>query len=471
MVFGAIGVLGLLAGPVLGGGQPERATSDADRAAADAAAMPDVEVALLDGLAAARENAGVPVLVEHPEAARLARDWSQVMAAEEDDELLATCVDLDSELPAPVWHPTDPHADLSQAYLGDIGEVVGCFDPALDPADFLANRLADEDEGALLRDDDFAYVGVGAVEAASGAVFTAIVLLETEAIAEDRDGVDALLSLAGQADDDARAAVLVGAGEAASLMTTAALARGEALGFATDRPTDAETDPVLASRVRAQLDDLAPERVLVMGPTTAVSARAEAELQAAGLEVQRIVAQGFGADPAQPVVVHDDAAAGVHAPAIAALLEARIVTGRADGFAPGVDVQRDQVATVLARALGLPEADEQPFGDLEGNVHAEAIAAAAQAGIVRGIDDEIFAPTQPVTRGQLAAMLARAFDLPEANGEPPFTDVAGTTHAAAIAAVAEAGIIAGFPDDTFRPSAPTTRAQTASMVLYALLFG
>lgn len=470
VLAGVVAVAGaLLAGPVLASGQPTLSTSDADRAAADRTALASSEVTLLDGLAEARDEAGIAALEEHPEAARLARDWSQVMAAAEDDDDLAACADLSSELPGPVWHPDDPHADLSHAYGGDIGEVVGCFANEVDAAAFLANRLADEQEAGLLLDGDFAYVGIGAVAADSGATFTAIVLLEDDARQPDRRGIDALLSLAEDAADDARAGVVVGSGPAAELMAAGPLARGEALGLATDRPTDEESDPVLASRVRHQLDLLDPDRLLLMGGEDSVSARAEAELRAADLEVERIVASGFGADPDQPVVVHDDADAGVHAPAIAALLEARIMTGREDGFAPSVQVRRDQVATVLARTFALPPAGEQPFGDLADNVHAEAIAAAAEAGLVQGFGDGTFGPERPVTRGQLAAMLDRAFELPTAEGGPPFSDVAGTTHAASIANVAEAGIITGFADGTFRPSAPSTRAQTASMVLYALL--
>lgn len=391
------------------------------------------------------------------------------MASVEDDETLASCADLYAELPGPVWHPEQPHADLAHAYDGDIGEVVGCFANEVDAASFLANRLADAEEAGLLLDEDFAYVGVGAVAADSEATFTAIVLLEQSARQPDRRGIDALLALAGEAAPDARAGVLVGAGPGAELMAGGPLARGEALGLATDRPTDEEMDPVLASRVRHQLDELDPDRLLLMGGADSVSPRAEAELRAAGLQVERIVASGFGADPDQPVVVPEDADAGVHAPAIAALLEARIMVGRQDGFAPSMQVRRDQVATVLARTLGLAPSDEQPFEDLDGNVHAEAIAAAAEAGLVQGFADGTFGPARPVTRGQLAAMLDRAFDLPAADGDAAFSDVAGTTHAQSIANVAEAGIIAGFGDGTFRPSAPSTRAQTASMVLYSLL--
>jgi hypothetical protein len=142
-VVAAAVVVGVVAGPVLGSGQPVRSTSDADRAAADAAALPADEVTLLDGLAAARAAEGLAAVDHHPEPARLARDWAQVMADAETLDEIAICADLDDPAPGPVWHPQDPHLDLATSYLGDLGEVVGCFADEVDAEAFLANRLAD----------------------------------------------------------------------------------------------------------------------------------------------------------------------------------------------------------------------------------------------------------------------------------------------------------------------------------------
>jgi hypothetical protein len=127
----------VVAGPVLGSGQPDLATSDADRAAADAGALIADELTILDGIDAARAAAELAPVVHHPEAARLARDWAQVMADAESRDDLAACADLRSAAPGPVWHPRDPHLDLGSPYLGDIGEVVGCFADEVDAAAFL----------------------------------------------------------------------------------------------------------------------------------------------------------------------------------------------------------------------------------------------------------------------------------------------------------------------------------------------
>lgn len=466
-------VVGLLAGPVLGAGQPDLATSDADRAAADAGADPAAEVALLDGIAAARAAAGQEPLTHHPEAARLARDWSQVMAGAEDLEDIAACADLDDEAPGPVWHPRDPHDDLGNPYGGDIAEVVGCFADEVDAELFLHYRLADEAHAAELLDPAWRHVGVGAVTSAGGATFSAIVLLDGTAAAPDRRGIDGLLAAAGdRASGGDDAVLLAGSGAVTDLLAAAPVAQGAVPALATDRATPAEPDPVLTTQVRHRIDTLTggEARVVAVGGTDVVSARAAAELEAAGYDLRRVVARDYGVDPDAPIVLPVDVSTGPHAPAVGALTDARVVVGRGDRYLPRESLTRGQMATILARAFDLPRADTQPFVDA-GATHGAAIAAAAAAGIVEGFDGNVFRPNQPVTRGQLASMIRRAFELPDASSPAPHTDVAGTAHAPAIAAVVEAGIVGGFPDNTFRPRDTVTRGQTATFVLNSLLFG
>ena len=109
--------------------------------------------------------------------------------------------------------------------------------------------------------------------------------------------------------------------------------------------------------------------------------------------------------------------------------------------------------------------------DIANTTHEEAITCAAWHGLVAGFGDGTYAPAASITRGQLASTVAglvRATDtsLPTADDDP-FTDVAGTTHAAAITDLAAAGIVTGFGDDTFRPRQPVTRAQAVSILVAA----
>lgn len=105
------------------------------------------------------------------------------------------------------------------------------------------------------------------------------------------------------------------------------------------------------------------------------------------------------------------------------------------------------------------------FCDTDDHFHEANIDKVAAAGITQGDDDGCFRPDAPVTRGQMAAFIDRAYDL--APGAATFCDTAGTTHEASIAAVAEAGIAEGTIDGCYRPAASVTRGQMASFIARA----
>ena len=161
-----------------------------------------------------------------------------------------------------------------------------------------------------------------------------------------------------------------------------------------------------------------------------------------------------------------DVAGNTHADAIVWVAEQGITTGFPDGtFRPNGDVTRGQMATFLARALDLSPGTAA-FSDVAGNVHAPGISAVAEAQITTGFPDGTFRPNDDVTRGQMATFLARALDLPA--GTATFSDIEGNVHADAIAAVAAADITTGFADGTFRPGDPVTRGQMATFLFRAL---
>ena len=167
----------------------------------------------------------------------------------------------------------------------------------------------------------------------------------------------------------------------------------------------------------------------------------------------------------------DDIMGDRHEVAIERVALAGITTGRGGVHFGAVEpVSRGPMATFIARALGLPPRADGPFNDVAGTDHELNINAVAAAGIAGGFPDGSFRPSATVSRGQMAAFLARARDLEEV-ADGPFSDVAGTEHAGFINAVAAIGIAGGFPDGTFRPSEPTTRAQMASFLFRAFLDG
>ncbi|HEY8504456.1 MAG TPA: S-layer homology domain-containing protein, partial [Gemmataceae bacterium] len=109
------------------------------------------------------------------------------------------------------------------------------------------------------------------------------------------------------------------------------------------------------------------------------------------------------------------------------------------------------------------------FADLTGHWAAPEIERVAAQGVVTGMPGGRFLPQGWVTRAQLAAMLVRAKCLPPAPRAAIFRDVAAADwFAGEVGAAAEAGIVKGFPDGTFRPHQPATREEVAAMLVRAL---
>jgi len=128
-------------------------------------------------------------------------------------------------------------------------------------------------------------------------------------------------------------------------------------------------------------------------------------------------------------------------------------------YCPSRSLTRGQMATFLQRTLALPDVGGTPFRDLDGHPHAKAVRAVAAAGITEGCSAGRFCPDDPVRRDQMAAFLQRALKLPDAPS--PFADARGTTHEAAIGAVARAGIAKG-DGGAYRPREDVTRAAMAT---------
>lgn len=87
-------------------------------------------------------------------------------------------------------------------------------------------------------------------------------------------------------------------------------------------------------------------------------------------------------------------------------------------------------------------------------------------GIIKGFDQESFAPDLNLTRGQAALMLARAFDLDQTPRKTVFTDV-NTNLSGAVQSAYEAKIINGKSATSFEPDAKITREQMAMLLARA----
>ncbi|MFA9443800.1 peptidoglycan-binding protein [Egicoccus sp. AB-alg6-2] len=165
-----------------------------------------------------------------------------------------------------------------------------------------------------------------------------------------------------------------------------------------------------------------------------------------------------------------DDVSGVHAEAIAAISDAGITEGcTADRYCPQELVRRDQMASFLARALGLDTSGTTSFADVPaGNPHSGAIAAIHAEGITTGCEDGRYCPSAPVQRQEMASFLARAFDL-QATDTTWFHDIGGT-HGDAAQRLGAAGVSGGCDDLGLQycPTEDVRRDQMASFIGRAL---
>ena len=143
-------------------------------------------------------------------------------------------------------------------------------------------------------------------------------------------------------------------------------------------------------------------------------------------------------------------------------------------FAPNSDTTRAQLVTILHRLAGQPApSGDSGFSDVEtGTWYTDAVAWAAQNGIVNGVSDTQFAPGDDITREQLAVILYRyatyqGYDVSQRADLSGFVD-AGTISTYAQEALSWAnaqGLVLGFEDDSLRPQGTATRAQIAAVLM------
>lgn len=101
----------------------------------------------------------------------------------------------------------------------------------------------------------------------------------------------------------------------------------------------------------------------------------------------------------------------------------------------------------------------------------EAVRDAVAAGVITGFEDNTFAPQQYVSRADLVVMVVRALGLDmDQAPELRFADAAEIPDYAKpyVAVAASLGLVQGVGNDIFAPSEPITRAEAAVIVLRAL---
>lgn len=149
------------------------------------------------------------------------------------------------------------------------------------------------------------------------------------------------------------------------------------------------------------------------------------------------------------------------------LVASGAISGYPDGcFRPNQTISRAEFASMIVKVLGLSSSGTKLFADTQGHWGRYTIAAAYEAGIVSGYDTNRFGPDDPITREQMAVMIVKATGLTNQNSQLSFVDsrAISTWARSAVARTAAQKIIMGYPDNTFQPAKPATRAEAVSII-------
>ncbi len=150
------------------------------------------------------------------------------------------------------------------------------------------------------------------------------------------------------------------------------------------------------------------------------------------------------------------------------LREAGIIDGKtADIFDPDGQVTRAEFTKMIVKMFGVEAKDTKvEFADCgEDDWFTPFVAAALEAGYVKGYSDTEFAPNKVISREEACAILGRAY-AKTANSELSFTDKDSIDEYAQpyVALLVEMGFINGYEDGTFRAQNQITRAEAAKII-------
>ncbi len=108
------------------------------------------------------------------------------------------------------------------------------------------------------------------------------------------------------------------------------------------------------------------------------------------------------------------------------------------------------------------------FSDISHHFAKDEIVRLSAEGVIKGVSDTRFGPEQTMTRAQASALAVRILELPLDNSASPFTDTESHWARQEIAAAAKAGLFIGYPDGSFKPDAPVTRAEMTAVLVRML---
>ena len=260
---------------------------------------------------------------------------------------------------------------------------------------------------------------------------------------------------------------------AAAFLRTMSLAPSELAGFQVSAVNEFDMNAEwerasglsLARAGRTQAD-YAAERAAILAVT-------EDDLKACADELERIIE-----DAAVFAQTTKSAAASVQYPFAASVdADTGKVTPLLQDSIPSTSdttpITRGEVAELLANNLADQSPAEQPeqarFTDVTpGSAQADALARLCDRGLLNGYPDGSYRPDAPITRAEFCVIASALSADAATDGTATFTDVpSGYWAYDVIARMASQDILKGYGDGTFRPEKPITH-QEAVLILQRL---
>ena len=180
------------------------------------------------------------------------------------------------------------------------------------------------------------------------------------------------------------------------------------------------------------------------------------QLNTVRMDKNRTVYAGWSATPAPAWLNSDDHFAYVY--------------GYPDGrVGPLNNITRAEVAAIFYRLLRKDirmesQTTENSFDDVPADAwYVTEASTLARLGVFVGRTTDVFAPDAPITRAEFATVCAR-FDQSGAAEDRDFSDIGGHWAEQYIRQAAALGWVQGYPDGTFGPDRPITRAEAVTMI-------
>ena len=284
----------------------------------------------------------------------------------------------------------------------------------------------------------------------------------------DKNGVTMVSS--GGVDVDEAVEVFRGA---AAFVRTMSLAPSELAGFKVSAVNEFDMNAEWERASGLSLARAGRTQADYAAERAAILAVTENDLKACADELERMVEQGTVF--AQTTAAAADAVQYPFAARVDADTE-KVTPLLKDGIPASDDtapITRGEVAALLADSLVDQSAAEQPelvrFTDVtQGGAQANALAKLHDRGLLKGYADGSFHPDAQITRAEFCVIASALSASEPAGGAPSFTDVPDDYWAQeVIARMAAQGILKGSGNGLFRPEEPITHRE-ATLILQRL---